>query len=94
MKAAHFKAIGWLAILAGVVVVVLRESIVFPGLERLLGIETIVGRENVVRLDDGGYAFTNPGAMIRWTLAVGAIGLMIGASGVVLLFRGRRHRDV
>jgi uncharacterized membrane protein len=92
MKTTRTKAIGWLLILLGVLVVAFRESIVFPGLERLVGIETIVGRENVVYQPDGGYLFTNPGAMIRWVLSVGAVGILICTSGVVLLFRARTHQ--
>ena len=92
MKSTRTKALGWLLILAGVLVVVFRETIVFPGLERLVGIETIVGRENVVYQLDGGYLFTNPGAMIRWVLFVGAVGVLICATGIVLVFRARRRK--
>jgi len=83
-------------ILVGALVVVFRETIVFPGLERLVGIETIVGRENVVYQPDGGYVFTNPGAMIRWVLSVGAVGVLVCASGIALVFRARRpkHGDL
>ena len=96
MKSTRTKAFGWLLILAGVLVVVFRETIVFSGLERLVGIKTIVGRENVVYQPDGGYLFTNPGAMIRWVISVGAIGVLICASGMALVFRARRpkHRDL
>lgn len=94
MKSGHAKALGWLAIVAGVLVVIFRESIVFPGLEWLVGSETIVGSENVVRLDDGSYAYTNPAAMIRWVLAVSGIGWMMCASGIFLLFRARSRGAV
>jgi hypothetical protein len=92
MKTSRAKALGCLLILLGVLVIVFRERIVFPGLEKLIGIETIVGRENVVYQPDGGYLFTNPGAMIRWVLYVGAVGILICTSGVVLLFRARPHQ--
>jgi hypothetical protein len=87
MKTTRTNVIGWLLIVLGVMVVVFRESIVFPGLERLVGIETIVGRENVVYELDGGYLFTNPGAMIRWVLSVGAVGILICTSGVGLWYQ-------
>ncbi len=51
--------------LFGLVVVVFSSKIAFPGFELLLGIEAIVGKENVIYLDDGGYMYTNPGAMVR-----------------------------
>jgi hypothetical protein len=92
MKNTRTKALGWLLILLGVLAVVFRERIVFPGLERLVGIETIVGRENVVYQPDGGYLFTNPRAMIRWVLSVGAVGILICSSGIILLFRVRTHQ--
>jgi hypothetical protein len=59
-RIATTKLLGWLLILLGALVVLFRERIVFPGLERLVGIETIVGRENVVYQPDGNYLFTNP----------------------------------
>ena len=40
MKTKHAKIIGWLLILFGVLVVVFSNKIVFPGLERIVGIET------------------------------------------------------
>jgi ferric-dicitrate binding protein FerR (iron transport regulator) len=94
MKSKHTKALGWLAMVAGVLVVIFRESIVFPGFEWLIGSATIIGSENVVRLDDGSYAYTNPAAMIRWVLAVSGIGWMICAPGIFLLFRARSHGAV
>jgi uncharacterized membrane protein len=84
------KIVGWLLVLLGVLVAVFSEQIVFPGLERLVGIETIVGKENVVYQPDGGYLFTNPAAMIRWVLSVRAIGILICVSGGLVLFRARR----
>lgn len=82
MKSRHAKAPGWLAIDAGVLVVIFGGSIVFSGLERLVGGETIAGRENGVRLDDGSHAYTNPAAMFRWVLAVSGVGWMGCAPGL------------
>jgi hypothetical protein len=90
MKTAITKFVGWFLILLGVLVVIFRETIVFPGLERLVGIETIVGKANVAYQPDGSYYFTNPGAMIRWELAVAGVGVLICLSGVWLLWRSRR----
>jgi hypothetical protein len=90
LRIATTKLAGWLLILIGVLVVVFSQWIVFPGLERLLGIETIVGRDNVVYLPDGGYGFTNPGAVMRWIVSVAAIGICICLSGGLLLFLARR----
>jgi hypothetical protein len=54
------KATGWFLVLLGATVVILSRPIVFPGLERLVGIETIVGKKNVVYLSDGGYGLPTP----------------------------------
>jgi hypothetical protein len=70
-------------------VVVFSPKIVFPGLELLVGIETIVGRENVAYGPDGTYSFTNPGAMMRWILVVASIGLALAAIGSFMIFRTR-----
>jgi hypothetical protein len=90
MKMTSTKAVGWLLLSIGLLVAIFSEQIVFPGLERLVGIETIVGKENVVYQPDGGYLFTNPGAMIRWVLSVRAIGILICVTGSLVLFRARR----
>ena len=96
MKTTCSKAVGWLLTLLGVLVVVFSQKIVFPGLERLVGIETIVGKQNVVYQADGGYLFTNPGAMMRWISSVAAIGIVICLSGIWLLYRARlvEHRTL
>jgi hypothetical protein len=60
------RSIGCTLLAVGICTAVFSYKIVFPGLESLLGIETIVGKKNVVYLADGGYAYTNPGAMLRW----------------------------
>ena len=86
MNVTRTRAKGWLLILLGVLVMVLSPKIVFPGFERLLGIETIVGKENVVYHNGGGYIFTNPSAIIRWELTVTVIGLLIFLLGVFQIF--------
>jgi hypothetical protein len=90
MKTAITKFLGWFLILLGVLIAMFSERIVFPGLERLLGIETIVGKANVDYQPDGNYYFTNPGAMIRWELSVAGVGVLICLSGAWLLWRSRR----
>ncbi|HZL78154.1 MAG TPA: hypothetical protein VFC17_04825 [Candidatus Limnocylindrales bacterium] len=82
--------IGLLLILFGVLIVVFSEKIVFPGLERLVGIEAIVGTQNVVYQADGSYMFTNPGAIIRWVASVAAIGVSIALTGVLVLIRSKK----
>lgn len=74
----------------GIGIVVFSHKIVFPGLEQLLGIETIVGKANVHYLDAGGYVFTNPRAMTGWTLGVALIGGLIASTGIVILIRSKR----
>ena len=84
------KLIGWLLIVSGVLTAVLSEKIVFPGLERLVGIETIVGSSNVQYQPDGSYYYTNPVAMVRWLSSVAAIGISIALVGVLVLIRSQK----
>jgi hypothetical protein len=70
-------------------VIVLSEKIVFPGFERLVGIETLVGKQNVVYQPDGSYVFTNPTAMVHWIASVVAIGLLLCSTGIWILLRSR-----
>ena len=88
------KVVGWFLALVGILIAVFSQQIVFPGLERLLGIETIVGRANIVYQPDGSYVFTNPGAMVRWISAVAGVGLVIAFIGAFVLFRARREHRV
>lgn len=90
MKSTSIKIVGWLIITVGVLVVVFSKQIVFPVLERLVGIETIVGRDNVVYQPDGSYYFTNPAAMIHWIFSVAAIGVLICLFGGWLLVLARK----
>ncbi len=90
MKFGRKNALGWALVAIGVLIAALSPQIVFPGLERLLGIETIVGKENVSYFPDGNYVFTNPGAMVRWIMTVAASGLAIAFAGVCVLFKARR----
>ena len=86
--------IGWALVVVGIALVVMSESIVFPGLELLLGIEAIVGRESVIYEPDGSYIFTNPSAMIRWVASVAGFGLVLASLGFVLLYRTRPKKVV
>lgn len=86
------RAIGWSLLGVGICISVFSHKIVFPGLESLLGIERLVGKQNVVYLADGGYAYTNPGAMVRWIASVVMVGVVLAASGGILLFRTRSLR--
>ena len=74
-------------ILLGVGIVFLSPKIVFPCLETLLGIETIVGRENVMYEPDGTYIFTNPSAMVQWIVSVAVIRVAFACSGGWVLIR-------
>jgi len=90
MNIASKRAFGWVLVGAGVCIAAFSQKIVFPGLESLVGIETIVGKQNVVYLPEGGYAYTNPGAMVRWISSVAAVGVVLAATGCAVLFRSRR----
>lgn len=90
MKIMRRRMTGWLLSLIGALIFIYSPKIVLPGFERLLGIETIVGRENVNYFAAGGYAFTNPSAIIHWTLAVAAVGVTVSAAGIFLLRQRRK----
>jgi len=85
------RTLGWLLVVIGVLVVVFSRTIVFPGLELTLGIETIVGSENVRYEPDGSYIYTNPAAMMRWIASVAGVGFLIAAFGVACIFKARRE---
>jgi hypothetical protein len=89
MSITRNKAVGLLLIGAGICIAVFSPKIVFPGLESALGIETIVGKQNVVYLPDGGYGYTNPGAMVRWISTVAGVGVFLVGIGSVVLLRSR-----
>jgi hypothetical protein len=84
------KLIGWMLIVSGVLVLLFSYKIVFPVLERLVGIETIVGTQNVFYQPDGSYFFTNPGAMMRWVFSVAAVGISIALTGVLVLIHQKK----
>ena len=86
------RAIAWSLLGVGICIAVFSQKIVFPGLESVLGIESIVGKQNVVYLADGGYAYTNPGAMVRWIASVAMVGVLLVAIGSIVLFRTRSLR--
>src|SRR5262245_40095331 len=77
--------LGWALLIIGLLITVFSRTIVFPGLERILGIETIVGRENVSYQADGSYFYTNPVAMMRWIASVAGIGLFVASLGIFIL---------
>lgn len=83
------KIIGFASIAFGILIIVFSRFIVFPGLEMMLGIETLVGRENVNYRPDGSYMYTNPGAMAAWILTVSGIGLLIAVVGSMILIRNK-----
>ena len=78
------NVLGYGFMLIGLVVIAFSKQIVFPGLERLIGIETIVGKENVLYQPDGSYSFTNPRAMLAWILSVAIIGVLLHLYGIWL----------
>lgn len=87
----HQRFLGYLLAVVGLLVAVFSQQIVFPGLEYFIGIEAMVGRENVVYQSEGGYLFTNPGAMVLWISTVAATGLVVAFAGSWMIFRARRE---
>ena len=84
MKSKFKRIFGYFLMVLGLLVVCFSNKIVFPGLERLIGIEAIVGKEYVSYQPDGSYYFTNPRAMLEWTFAVAILGLLIHTIGIWL----------
>jgi hypothetical protein len=93
MRPAPKKAVGWFLVLVGACAMLFSRQIVFPGLEKIIGIEAIVGKNNVVHLPDGRYEFTNPRAMMLWITSVAVIGLMMLLFGVSVLLRASKNLD-
>jgi len=92
-------AFGLLLILIGLLVIAFSNKIVFPGLERLVGIETIVGKDNVVYQPDGSNYFTNPWRMVEWVVSVVIVGIFIISfgiwiSGIRIKFPARQGEDI
>ena len=85
------KWIGIALVVSGFLMVIFSKWIVFPGLERLVGIETIVGRENVTYEPDGSYWHTNPGAMMRWIASVASIGISVASLGALVLIHKKKN---
>lgn len=83
------KTLGWVLVGVGVLIVIFSGSIVFPGLERLLGVKTIVGSENVYYQPDGSYIYTNPEAMARWIFCAAGVGFLVAAGGGVMIWAAR-----
>jgi hypothetical protein len=91
VKTALKQVLGSFLALLGLLVAVFSNRIVFPGLERLLGIETIVGKDSVQYQTDGSYYYTNPTAMMEWIASVALIGVLIFSLGVWLILRARKN---
>jgi hypothetical protein len=92
-------AFGCVLVIIGLLVIAFSKQIVFPGLERVVVVETIVGKNNVVYESDGSYGFTNPRAMLEWVSSVALVGILIGAcgiwiSGIRIKFPARKHREI
>ena len=92
MSMTRRKAIGWVLVGVGICIAASSQKIVFPGLESVLGIETLVGKKNVVYLPEGGCAYTNPRAMVRWIFSIAGVGVLVAGIGGTLVFRSRRER--
>jgi hypothetical protein len=89
---------GLAIILLGLFAIGFCEEIVVDGLARVVGIEAIVGKENVIYRPDGSYYFTNPRAVVEWSASVllsGILIVLIGIwiSGIRLKFPVKKRPD-
>lgn len=91
------RAIGYALVTLGILIALFSWNIVFPGLELLLGPETIVGKRNVYYVSPGEYYMTNPEAMYRWQAYVVLSGASIAIVGGMLIWdpwnRPKTHKD-
>ncbi|MEI6076230.1 MAG: hypothetical protein WCS94_11685 [Verrucomicrobiota bacterium] len=87
------KLIGCALMVFGVFIAISTQEIVFPWLERLVGIEAIVGARNVIYNPDGSYVFTNPGSIVRWLATVSTIGIAIALAGILVLTRSKKNEN-
>jgi hypothetical protein len=88
------RVIACFLLLFGTTGIVFSDRIVFPWLAMVSSIESIVGKENVIHMPDGGVAFPNPGAMARWIASVALIGGLTYLGGVWLLIRASKKAGI
>jgi hypothetical protein len=99
MKARFKFWFGSLVMLTGLLVIAFSNNIVFSGVARLVGIETIIGKDNVVYNADGSYYFTNPRAVVEWVgsaMLLGVLIIVFGAwmSGIRIKFPTKKGKDI
>ena len=71
--------------IAGIAVMLFSYFILFLVIEPIIGMEAIVGKENVIREPDGGYLFTNPFAIWFWVGIIVLFGFVINQIGWALI---------
>lgn len=87
------KSIGIILIVLGALTIVFSEEILFPYISNIVGIETIVGKDNVIYDNpsdpNSSYCFTNPVAMIVWKAGIALCGLILLCFGLAIVFRNQ-----
>ena len=87
------KSIGITLIILGILTIVFSKQILFPYVANIVGIETIVGKVNVIYDNpsdpNSSYYFTNPTAMILWKASIALCGLILFCDGFAVVLRGK-----
>ena len=92
MKQKVKKIIGLAFMLTGTGMI-LAHNFIFDWLIWLFGAEFFVGRQSVLYLPNGGYMYTNPSAMMKWSMGIIFSGLLLLAIGLFLLIRKKKKQD-
>lgn len=79
------KKLGPILRVAGIAIMVFSYFILFLVVEPIVGMEAIVGKENVIREPDGGYLYTNPFAIWFWVAVIILFGFMVNRIGWSLI---------
>jgi hypothetical protein len=77
------KRLGAALHITGIAIALFSYFILFGVVEPIIGMEGIVGKENVVR-EGLGFVYTNPIAVFLWTAAIALVGLLTNGMGAWL----------
>jgi hypothetical protein len=67
----------------GIAIILFSYFILFMVVEPIIGMERIVGKENVIRDSTGGFAYTNSISILLWTFTIAFVGLLVNRIGAL-----------
>ena len=71
--------------IAGIAIMLFSYFILFLVVEPIVGMEALVGKENVIREPNGSYLYTNPFAIWFWVAVVVVFGFLVNRIGWSLI---------